>query len=188
MTAVPATELSKTSLAEDPKAQKKLLRKRWKEPVDVTKVNTDVLKKWISDEIQKILPDDDIAREFIIELIVGAENGSPDIKSIREQLNDFVGKEESDHFCLELWELLLNAQCNPEGLPTKLLEEHAKMAEKQAELNARRQANEIILLIRSADKIRKSPGKEFNRISKQSRSNRKHKPQKPKAKTNYNRS
>lgn len=128
---------------------KKLLRKLWKEPVDINKVKTEVIKDWISAHLQKLLPDDDVAVEFIFELLVSAENGRPDIQNIREQLNDFIGKEESDVFCGELWELLVDAQQNPDGLPKKLVEERARKLEEQAEATARREASAILTLIRS---------------------------------------
>lgn len=140
-------------MSPDPK-NKKLLRKLWKEPVDINKVNTDVIKDWISINLGKLLPEDDVAVEFIFELLVSAENGMPDIQSIREQLNDFIGNEESDSFCGELWELLVDAQNSPDGLPKKLVEERTRKLEEQAEVDARRNANAILSLIRSQVLVR----------------------------------
>lgn len=113
------------------------------------KINTDVIRHWVITNLQKLLPDDDVAAEFICELLLGAEEGRPDIQTIREQLTDFVGKQESDNFCLELWLLLLDAQKNARGLPTKLVEERARKLEKNAETEAQQTADHILLVIRA---------------------------------------
>lgn len=172
----------------------------FKQPVDVTKVNADVIKRWISTHLQKILPDDDIALEFIIELLFGAENGAAYVHPIREQLNDFVGKEQSDAFCLELWELLLDAQENPHGLPKKLVEERARELEKRAnkqkeqvqkteqqkDLLARRRATDILSQIRSEGK--KVPKREKGRGRQFKEKGKIVKSASSQSKTNYNRS
>lgn len=169
---------------EPSKTSKKLLKKLLKEPVDIAKVNIDVVKPWITTQLEKILPDDDVAVGFILELVFGTEYGNPSVTSIAEQLQDFVGKEESDLFCLNMWQLLLDAQESDNGIPKQLVRERAKKLEKQADAKARMEADLILQLIRSAAKG--EPGRKTKSKMAQ-RSQRQNKGRVEK-KTNYNRS
>lgn len=189
-------EESKTKDIKQSKPSKSI----FKQSVDIHKVNAVVIKKWITTELQKILPDDEIALEFIFELLFGAENGKAFIHPIKEQLNDFVGKEQSEKFCLELWELLLDAQNNPTGVPTKLVEERAKQLEerkrkldeeaqnleKQNDLRARQRATHILSQIRSEGKKVSNGERNKGRDSKAKR--KVEKGGERRNRTNYNRS
>lgn len=166
------------------KTTKKLLKKLLKEPVDIAKVNIDVVKPWITTQLEKILPDDDVAVGFILELVFGTEYGNPSVTSIAEQLQDFVGKEESDLFCLNMWQLLLDAQESDNGIPKQLVRERAQKLEKQADAKARMEADLILQLIRSAAKGelgRKTKSRMAQRSQRQNKG-------RVEKKTNYNRS
>lgn len=64
---------------------------------------------------------------FALELL---EPNEPDIRSIREQLRGFLGKS-TQPFCRRLWELLLSAQEDPQGIPAELIELKRKELEEQ---------------------------------------------------------
>lgn len=182
-------------LQENPKKHAKAI---FKKPVTITKVNADVIKKWIGTELQKLLPDDEIALEFILELLFGAENGIAYIHPLKEQLKDFVGKDQSEKFCLELWKLLLDAQEKPDGLPKRLVDERAKQleerkrkleeqalaTEEQRDLLARRKATDILSQIRS----NKNPKRKQDLARQPKQKGKVEKPVKSASKTNYNRS
>ncbi|KAF9892867.1 hypothetical protein FE257_000456 [Aspergillus nanangensis] len=88
--------------------------------VDMTKVNIEVMKKWIAGKISEILGNED---DVIIELCFNLLEGSrfPDVKSLQIQLTGFLDKDTAK-FCKELWSLCLSAQSNPQGVPKELLE------------------------------------------------------------------
>lgn len=73
------------------------------------------------------MPDDEIVVGFALELL---EPNEPDIRSIREQLRGFLGKS-TQPFCRRLWELLLSAQEDPQGIPAELIELKRKELEEQ---------------------------------------------------------
>ncbi|KAB8220468.1 hypothetical protein BDV33DRAFT_203325 [Aspergillus novoparasiticus] len=88
--------------------------------VDMTKVNIEVMKKWIAGKISEILGNED---DVVIELCFNLLEGSrfPDVKSLQIQLTGFLDKDTAK-FCKELWSLCLSAQENPQGVPKELLE------------------------------------------------------------------
>ncbi|CAL5866136.1 uncharacterized protein PFLUO_LOCUS343 [Penicillium psychrofluorescens] len=88
--------------------------------VDMTKVNIEVMKKWIAKRISEILGnEDDVVIELCFNLLEGTR--FPDIKSLQIQLTGFLDKDTSK-FCKELWSLCLSGQSNPQGVPKELLE------------------------------------------------------------------
>ncbi|PKY07986.1 PWI domain-containing protein [Aspergillus campestris IBT 28561] len=111
--------------------------------VDMTKVNIEVMKKWIAGKISEILGnEDDVVIELCFNLLEGTRY--PDIKSLQIQLTGFLDKDTAN-FCKELWSLCLSGQENPQGVPKELLEakkleliQEKLEAEKAAE-QARRQ-------------------------------------------------
>ncbi|KAL2867114.1 PWI domain-containing protein [Aspergillus lucknowensis] len=103
----------------------KLLRQtkfppEFNQKVDMTKVNIEVMKKWIAGKISEILGNED---DVVIELCFNLLEGSrfPDIKSLQIQLTGFLDKDTA-RFCKELWSLCLSGQQNPQGVPKELLE------------------------------------------------------------------
>ncbi|KAJ5714836.1 uncharacterized protein N7483_012017 [Penicillium malachiteum] len=88
--------------------------------VDMTKVNIEVMKKWIAGRISEILGnEDDVVIELCFNLLEGARY--PNIKALQIQLTGFLDKDTSN-FCKELWSLCLSGQENPQGVPKELLE------------------------------------------------------------------
>ncbi|KAJ5884867.1 hypothetical protein N7495_009377 [Penicillium taxi] len=88
--------------------------------VDMKKVSIEVIKKWIAGQIFEILRSED---DVVTELCFGLLEGSrfPDIKALQIQLTGFLDKD-TPKFCQELWQLCLDAQETPTGVPKKLLE------------------------------------------------------------------
>ncbi|KAJ5116075.1 hypothetical protein N7456_000423 [Penicillium angulare] len=126
--------------------------------VDMTKVNIEVMKKWIAGKISEILGDeDDIVIELCFNLLEGTRY--PKIKELQIQLTGFLDKD-TPAFCKELWLLCLSGQENPQGVPKELLEakkmelmQEKREAEKAAE-SARRQREQDSAREREMDDLR----------------------------------
>ncbi|KAM5470075.1 hypothetical protein MauCBS54593_003958 [Microsporum audouinii] len=88
--------------------------------VDMTKVNIEVMKKWIAERISVILGNED---DVVIELCFNLLEGSryPNIKHLQINLTGFLEKDTAK-FCKDLWNLCLSAQDSPQGVPKELLE------------------------------------------------------------------
>ncbi|OJJ34004.1 hypothetical protein ASPWEDRAFT_173437 [Aspergillus wentii DTO 134E9] len=126
--------------------------------VDMTKVNIEVMKKWIAGKISEILGNED---DVVIELCFNLLEGSryPDIKSLQIQLTGFLDRDTAK-FCKELWSLCLSGQENPQGVPKELLEakkleliQEKIEAEKAAE-EARRQKEQEQTRERDLERLR----------------------------------
>ncbi|KAK4565311.1 hypothetical protein LTR86_003928 [Recurvomyces mirabilis] len=114
--------------------------------VDMGKVNIPVIKKWVSDEIERILgSDDDVVTDTIFNLVEGPKY--PNIKELQISLNGFLDKE-APKFCEDLWKLCISAQDNPAGIPKELLEAkkmeliQERLEEDRAREEARRRQEE----------------------------------------------
>ncbi|GAB1198920.1 hypothetical protein APSETT444_008250 [Aspergillus pseudonomiae] len=135
--------------------------------VDMTKVNIEVMKKWIAGKISEILGNED---DVVIELCFNLLEGSrfPDVKSLQIQLTGFLDKDTAK-FCKELWSLCLSAQENPQGVPKELLEakkleliQEKIEAEKAAE-EARRQKEQERVRERELEEVRRRERSERGR-------------------------
>lgn len=91
--------------------------KIYREAVDMTKVNRPIIKRWITTKLNELLPDDDIITDYTLELLGGDK---PDIREIQLNLNGFL-EENTAKFCKELWELLVAAQKDKDGIPPQLI-------------------------------------------------------------------
>lgn len=116
-------------LEKQKKKEKKSIKypKIFKQQVNINEVNFDIVKQWISNKINEQLPDDDIVIDYLCELLQAEEN--PDIKSIHIQMKDFLGDQESMSFCEKLWNLLLSAQQDSDGIPSEILEQRKREVE-----------------------------------------------------------
>lgn len=92
--------------------------KIFKEPVDMTKVNRPIINRWITKKLDELLPDDDIILDYTLELL---SSDKPNIKEIQLNLNGFLEKN-TGKFCKELWELLVAAQDDKDGIPPQLIQ------------------------------------------------------------------
>ncbi|XP_072082003.1 uncharacterized protein [Arachis hypogaea] len=87
--------------------------------VDMTKVNMEVMKPWITRRVTELLGfEDEVLINFIHSLLDAKEvNG----KEIQIQLTGFMEKN-TGKFMKELWTLLLSAQKNASGVPQQFLD------------------------------------------------------------------
>ncbi|KAF7713772.1 Uncharacterized protein PECH_000599 [Penicillium ucsense] len=133
--------------------------------VDMTKVNIEVMKKWIAKRISDILGnEDDVVIELCFNLLEGTRY--PDIKSLQIQLTGFLDKD-TPKFCKELWSLCLSGQENPQGVPKELLE--AKKQELMQEKLEAERAAEAARREREEERIRE---RELNDVRRRERSDR----------------
>lgn len=103
------------SLRKDPKSFKKA--------VSIAKVNFPIMQQWIEDTLHQQLPDDDIVADYVCELLQARDN--PDIRSIHVQMSDFLGEKDLMEFCEKLWNALLSAQDDKDGIPRQLIDERS---------------------------------------------------------------
>lgn len=137
---------SKTeSAAAATKASAKQDKKLFATSVNMRNINIKVIKRWLSDRIQRELPDDDVAVEFIFELLVGADDDQPSIAEIREHMDDYLGEVNSLQFCRELWSLLVSGQSSKDGIPEQLVEQRKRELAEEAKDRAARQTTDQIL-------------------------------------------
>lgn len=98
-----------------------------KKPSNYSNVKLPKFKPWILEQISKHLPDDDIAIDYIYELLqnydgVNTDGGYPDIFGIYHQVTDFLGEEDSLKFCKHLWKLIIDASNEKTGIPKEFQE------------------------------------------------------------------
>lgn len=105
--------------------------------VDIQKVNVEVIRPWISDEVQRMLGFED---EVVIELVSSMLQDSrwPDPKRCQLNLMGFLEKK-TPAFMLKLWTLLLSAQTSIGGIPAQFVEA------KKKELQIKREQDEMIV-------------------------------------------
>jgi serine/arginine repetitive matrix protein 1 len=124
-----------TASVEDSRALQKALKSTtfpnsFLTKLDVTKVQRTVLSNWIDAKITEILGfEDEIVSSTAVNLFLPeVSNEEPKIIPVvdpkRNQIDlaGFLGDDNSKAFCAELWELLLDAQQQNSGIPTKILE------------------------------------------------------------------
>merc|ERR1712178_106045 len=89
--------------------------------VDMTKVNLDTIKPWISSRVTSLLGLED---EVLIEIIYNQlEDRYPSGKDVQVNCTGFLNARNARIFVEELWELLCSAQENIGGIPTKFIQE-----------------------------------------------------------------
>lgn len=114
--------------------------------VDMKKVNNQVIKTWVTEELARILKsEDDVVTELVTNILdesryVRLAKGfkleaafrkadidfQPNIRELQISLTGFLDKDAAT-FCAALWKLCLSAQDSPHGVPKEILE--AKKAE-----------------------------------------------------------
>ncbi|THU46308.1 hypothetical protein C4D60_Mb09t03550 [Musa balbisiana] len=124
-------------------------------PVDMTKVQMDVIRPWIATRVTELLGfEDEVLINFVYGLLDGKE---VDGKQIQIQLTGFLEKN-TGKFMKELWGLLLSAQNNASGVPQQFL--NAKEEEmKKRKLESDRITEEI-------QKRKEKEGRDFEQGNK----------------------
>ncbi len=139
-------------------AEQKLLRSTkfppsFSQQVDISKVNTSVFTMWVEKEIERILGfEDEIVASMAINLFFPKVNtddihapatyGTVDPRKAQLDLVGFLGEDEASKFASELWEMMIDAQNQPKGIPRILIEQ--KKAEIAAQKNNSSSRNEGI--------------------------------------------
>ncbi|CAM9238917.1 unnamed protein product, partial [Phaeothamnion confervicola] len=106
--------------------------------VEISKVNMDVMGKWISERITALLGVED-------EIVVGTcinfltAESTPDPKKLQLQMTVFLEKA-TGSFMEELWTLLLDAQASRGGIPSAFLEQKKRELAALREAEQKRQA------------------------------------------------
>ncbi|KAJ7980812.1 serine/arginine repetitive matrix protein 1-like [Quillaja saponaria] len=99
--------------------------------VNMTKVNMEVIKPWISRRVTELIGfEDEVLINFIHSLLDAKEvNG----KEVQIQITGFMEKN-TGKFMKELWTLLLSAQKNASGVPQQFLDaKEEELRKKKAE-------------------------------------------------------
>uniref|UniRef100_A0AAV2JGR3 L-threonine 3-dehydrogenase, mitochondrial n=1 Tax=Knipowitschia caucasica TaxID=637954 RepID=A0AAV2JGR3_KNICA len=115
--------------------------------VDMTKVNLEVVKPWITHQVTEILGfEDDVVIEFIFNQL---EEKHPDAKMMQINLTGFLNGKNAREFMKDLWPLLLSAQENIAGIPSAFLEQ------KKEEIRLRQLEQEKLSSLKKGDEDRK---------------------------------
>ncbi|KAK5172236.1 uncharacterized protein LTR77_003874 [Saxophila tyrrhenica] len=118
--------------------------------VNLAKVNVQLIKAWVGDEVARILKsEDDVVTELVNNILDSSKH--PNIKELQIQLTGFLDKDAAP-FCQALWKLCLSAQDSPHGVPKELLEaKKAELAQAKADED---KAREDALKRQEADRER----------------------------------
>ncbi|KAL3245147.1 hypothetical protein MRX96_018284 [Rhipicephalus microplus] len=102
--------------------------------VDMTKVNLDTVKPWITKKITELLGmEDEVVVEFVFNQLEADKH--PDPRMMQINLTGFLNGKNARDFMGEMWTLLLSAQ-ETGGIPAEILEE------KKAEIRRRQEEQE----------------------------------------------
>uniref|UniRef100_A0A915EKK6 PWI domain-containing protein n=1 Tax=Ditylenchus dipsaci TaxID=166011 RepID=A0A915EKK6_9BILA len=110
--------------------EKKLLRQMKFEPVldtkvDLSKVNMEVIKPWITCKLNDILGiEDDVVIEYVFTQLEDQKNINPKVMQIN--LTGFLNARRSREFMAELWQMFVEAQTSPDGIPKAIVEKKMK--------------------------------------------------------------
>uniref|UniRef100_A0A671WFR8 Serine/arginine repetitive matrix protein 1 n=1 Tax=Sparus aurata TaxID=8175 RepID=A0A671WFR8_SPAAU len=147
--------------------------------VDMTKVNLEVIKPWITQRVTEILGfEDDVVIEFIFNQL---EEKHPDSKMMQINLTGFLNGRNAREFMKDLWPLLLSAQDNIAGIPSAFLEQ------KKEEIKQRQIEQEKLASLKKVDEDKKEKDKDI-RERAQSPSPRRRSPVKRERKRSASRS
>ena len=132
MPAIRGTASVADSRVRDKELKSRKFPANFKDKVDLKKVNYSVLTMWIEDKITALLGiDDEIVQQMAVNLFLpeqptdGYYVGPPkevDPKNAQLDLEGFLGVDDAATFAKELWELMVDAQNQPKGIPKVLLE------------------------------------------------------------------
>lgn len=146
--------------------QKKLLKQLkfaecLEKKVDMSKVNLEVIKPWITKRVTEILGfEDDVVIEFIFNQL---EVKNPDSKMMQINLTGFLNGKNAREFMGELWPLLLSAQENIAGIPSAFLEL------KKEEIKQRQIEQEKLASLKKQDEDKDKRDKEEKESSREKR-------------------
>ncbi|KAJ1819931.1 Serine/arginine repetitive matrix protein 1 [Coemansia sp. RSA 2599] len=100
-----------------------------KKQVDMSKVNVEAIKPWISSRIHELLGiEDEVLYEYVVNML--EESKSPDPKTMQVNLTGFFEAKTQD-FMQSLWRVLLEAQKSPGGIPESFIQKKIEELKRQ---------------------------------------------------------
>ncbi|KAJ2157456.1 hypothetical protein GGF46_004493 [Coemansia sp. RSA 552] len=136
-----------TSIEQDQRfgdASEKLLKKMsfsslLKKPVDMSKVNMDALKPWISTKVNELLGiEDEVVFEYIVNML--EETSKPDPRKMQVNLTGFL-EAKTQEFMQSLWAVLLEAQKSQGGIPESFIQKKIQEMRQRREEEEQAAAN-----------------------------------------------
>ena len=105
----------------------------YKEKVDIKKINIQVLRPWISNQISSYLGlEDDVVIEYVYSLLEENSLSALDPRRMQIQLTGFL-EDNTVNFMIDLWKLLLSAQNSIGGIPQEFLDAKKEEIRKKME-------------------------------------------------------
>eukprot|EP00934_Nitzschia_sp_Nitz4_P004541 Nitzschia sp. Nitz4//scaffold171_size48012//4055//5506//NITZ4_007117-RA/size48012-processed-gene-0.32-mRNA-1//1//CDS//3329538677//4531//frame0 len=117
-----------TASVADARARSKALKStkfpsNFSKKVNVSKVNQPVLTQWIEQKVTEVLGfEDEIVGSTAVNLFLPSDGSVPDPRRAQLDLVGFLGEQESAKFSKEVWDMLVEAEASPSGIPQTLLE------------------------------------------------------------------
>ncbi|THD20160.1 hypothetical protein D915_008941 [Fasciola hepatica] len=115
--------------------------------VDMTRVNLDCIKPWIIKRVTELLNfEDEVVWDYVLNQL---DERYPDPKEIQINITGFLNSKNARIFLTELWDLLLSAMQDPEGVPAMLIEAkkaeiaNRQLDERQVQMEVRRKQEEL---------------------------------------------
>ncbi|TPP60115.1 hypothetical protein FGIG_08916 [Fasciola gigantica] len=115
--------------------------------VDMTRVNLDCIKPWIVKRVTELLNfEDEVVWDYVLNQL---DERYPDPKEIQINITGFLNSKNARIFLTELWDLLLSAMQDPEGVPAMLIEAkkaeiaNRQLDERQVQMEVRRKQEEL---------------------------------------------
>ncbi|KAH9174874.1 PWI domain-containing protein, partial [Lactarius sanguifluus] len=91
--------------------------------VDMRKVNLQVIRPWVTKKVVELLGlDDELVVEYAMGLLEDESQPTPDPKKMQINLTGFL-TDSTPVFMAALWNLLIEAQTSPAGIPRSFVEE-----------------------------------------------------------------
>ncbi|KAH9067552.1 PWI domain-containing protein, partial [Lactarius vividus] len=91
--------------------------------VDMRKVNSQVIRPWVTKKVVELLGlDDELVVEYAMGLLEDESQPTPDPKKMQINLTGFL-TDSTPVFMAALWNLLIEAQTSPAGIPRSFVEE-----------------------------------------------------------------
>ncbi|KAI9510302.1 PWI domain-containing protein, partial [Russula earlei] len=91
--------------------------------VDMRKVNLEVIRPWAAKKVVELVGfEDELLVEYAMGLLEDESQPTPDPKKMQINLTGFL-TDSTPTFMLALWNLLIEAQASPAGIPRSFVEE-----------------------------------------------------------------
>ncbi|KAI6019976.1 PWI domain-containing protein, partial [Pisolithus orientalis] len=90
--------------------------------VDMKKVNMEIIRPWIAKKVTELVGfEDEVVIEYAMGLLEDPNHTTPDPKKMQINLMGFLTSS-TPAFMKALWDLLLESQDSPGGVPTSMVE------------------------------------------------------------------